>query len=330
MHMSDALISPVVGGTITAITVGANAYCIKKLKEDSSNQSIVPLMGVMGAFVFAAQMINIAIPGTGSSGHIMGDLLLCTIIGPYATYITMSAILLIQALFFADGGIIAYGANVFNMAFFTCFIVYPFIYKPIINKKKGAFFKKLLIACLLSKIIGEELGALAVVLETMLSFKITMPFKTFLISMESIHLLIGILEGIITYAILAYLYKQKPEIIYENYENNEVKASPKTTMKKLIPIAIIAILLSGAFSIFASSKPDGLEWSLFKEIPEEEIEADTPSVFGDYEVGPEELSGNAKTSLAGIVGTTVTLVATLGIGTLIIRKKKKDNDENIS
>lgn len=110
MHMADALISPIVGGTMWAATAGVATYSIKRLQTNLEEEKI-PLMGVMGAFVFAAQMINFTIPGTGSSGHLGGGMLLAAILGPYAGFIAMASILIIQALFFADGGLIALGCK---------------------------------------------------------------------------------------------------------------------------------------------------------------------------------------------------------------------------
>ena len=82
----------------------------------------VPLMGVLGAFVFAAQMVNFAIPGTGSSGHLGGGLLLAILLGPRAAFIVIASVLIVQALFFADGGLLALGCNVFNLGFFPAFV----------------------------------------------------------------------------------------------------------------------------------------------------------------------------------------------------------------
>ena len=124
MHMADALISPAVGGTMWAVTAALTAYSAKKLKE-SANERIAPLMGVLGAFIFAAQMINFTIPGTGSSGHLGGGMVLAILLGPYAAFLSMASILTVQALFFADGGLLALGCNIFNMAFLSCFIAYP-------------------------------------------------------------------------------------------------------------------------------------------------------------------------------------------------------------
>ena len=168
MHMADALISPAVGGTMLAATVGVVAYSIKKTEKEMDEKKI-PLMGVMGAFVFAAQMINFTIPGTGSSGHLGGGMLLAILLGPNAGFLAMASILLIQALFFGDGGLLAYGCNVFNLGFYTCFIAYPFIYKKIVGNKINT--KKIFIGAMVASIIGLQLGAFSVVLETVLSGK---------------------------------------------------------------------------------------------------------------------------------------------------------------
>lgn len=132
MHMADALISPVVGGTMWLGVAGLAAYSAQKVTKSLDEQKI-PLMGVLGAFVFAAQMINFTIPGTGSSGHLGGGMLLAILLGPYAAFLTIASVLTIQALFFADGGLLALGCNIFNLGFFPCFIAYPLIYKQIVR-----------------------------------------------------------------------------------------------------------------------------------------------------------------------------------------------------
>src|SRR5512138_2825349 len=130
MHMADALLSPAVGGAMWAASAGTIAYCAKKVRAELDD-SKVPLMGVLGAFIFAAQMINFSIPATGSSGHLGRGLLLAILLGPCAAFLTIASVLVIQALFFADGGLLALGCNIFNMGFFPAFITYPFIYKKI-------------------------------------------------------------------------------------------------------------------------------------------------------------------------------------------------------
>jgi cobalt/nickel transport system permease protein len=177
MHMSDALISTAVGSTMAAVSTGAVGYSIKKIKAADLSDGRIPMMGVMGAFVFAAQMINFTIPGTGSSGHIGGGILLAALLGPYPAFLTITSVLIIQALFFADGGLLALGCNIFNMGFLTCFIAYPLIYKLILRKSITP--KKISLAAILAVVVGLQLGAFAVVTETTVSGITELPFMVF-------------------------------------------------------------------------------------------------------------------------------------------------------
>ena len=98
MHMADALLSPSIGGIMWTVTAAVTIYSARKVQSQLDNGKI-PLMGVLGAFIFAAQMINFAIPGTGSSGHLGGGLLLAILLGPHAAFLTLSSVLTVQALF---------------------------------------------------------------------------------------------------------------------------------------------------------------------------------------------------------------------------------------
>ena len=176
MHMADALISPAVGGTMWAVTGGLIAHSARILKSDLDERK-VPLMGVLGAFIFAAQMINFAIPVTGSSGHIGGGMILAILLGPYAAFIAIASVLTVQALFFADGGLLALGCNIFNIGFFPCFIAYPFIYRKIVGERPTP--RRLLAGSVLSVVLGLQMGAFGVVLETVCSGISELPFRTF-------------------------------------------------------------------------------------------------------------------------------------------------------
>ena len=164
MHMADALISPAVGGACWIAAAGLTAHSATKLRAEADERS-VPLMGVLGAFVFSAQMVNFAIPGTGSSGHLGGGLLLAILLGPHAGFITIASVLLVQSLFFADGGLLALGCNIINIGFFPCFVAYPFVYRKI----AGARNRRLVAASICAALVGLQLGSLGVVLETALS-----------------------------------------------------------------------------------------------------------------------------------------------------------------
>jgi cobalt/nickel transport system permease protein len=257
MHMADALISPGVGVAMLAVSGVAIAYSVKKVKEEIEEKK-VPLMGVMGAFVFSAQMINFTIPGTGSSGHIGGGILLAALLGPYAGLLVMTSVLLIQAMFFADGGILAFGCNVFNLGILTCFVAYPIIYRLFVNK--GLSVKRITWGTIASVIVGLQLGSLGVVIETELSGKIELPINTFLGFMQPIHLVIGIFEGIIVAAVLCFIYKFSPELLEgsRDIENGKTQNYGKT----LWILFFAAVFIGGILSYFASKNPDGLEWAI--------------------------------------------------------------------
>jgi cobalt/nickel transport system permease protein len=350
MHMADALISPVVGGTMFAVTAGIASYSVKKVqtKFDGKlelNEKKIPLMGVMGAFVFAAQMINFTIPGTGSSGHIGGGILLAALLGPYAGFLTMACILTIQALFFADGGLLALGCNIFNMGFYTCFIAYNLIYKKIVKNEISK--KKIFIASLLSVITGLQLGAFSVVLETAFSGKTELPFGPFLLLMQPIHLAIGIIEGLITSAVISFVWNARPEIL-EPIKSGQVHK--KVSYKKIIIVLLCAIIIiGGVVSLYASSNPDGLEWSIEKVTGSSEVEytgtfhefigsvqekiAFLPD-YGFKNSSNEQMKSNipvsAGTSVSGIIGSLLTAVLAIliGVTTNVYRKLKKGANQN--
>lgn len=129
MHMADALLSPAVGISMCAVSMGAIAYSAAKIKKDELSEKKLPIMAAAGAFVFAAQMINFTIPATGSSGHIGGGILLAALLGGFPAMLTISAVLIVQCLFFADGGLLALGCNIFNLGVIPCFVVYPLLFK---------------------------------------------------------------------------------------------------------------------------------------------------------------------------------------------------------
>ena len=345
MHMADALLSPVVGGTMLAASVGVAAYSIKKTQNDLDEKKI-PLMGVIGAFVFAAQMINFAIPGTGSSGHIGGGMLLAILLGPYAGFLTIASILLIQALFFGDGGLLAYGSNVFNLGFFTCFVAYPLIYKWF--TRKGITPKRIFWGSLISAVLGLQLGAFSVVLETLFSGKTELPFVTFALLMHPIHLAIGIVEGLITAAVVTFVWRERPEVLEKTSAGLSLG---KISMKRvLIGLSIAVVVVGGGLSWFASANPDGLEWSMEKTAGTTELEASN-SIYNtladfqskitflpDYGFKTSESEGEVKataetkeawpaidagTSVSGIVGGALTLVLAGLTGLIISLSKKK-------
>ncbi len=267
MHMADALVSPAVAVTMYAASAAAAGVSLVQLhKEEAAAPELakkkLPTMAVMSALVFAGQMINYTIPGTGSSGHLCGGMLLSAILGPWAGFLSMIVILAIQALFFADGGLLALGANVWNMAFYGCFVGYFLIYRPLMQGRllAGKGRTKLVLASVLGCVVTLQLGAFSVVVETSLSGITALPFGTFAALMQPIHLAIGLVEGGITAAVLLFVYQTRPELLQCASAGAKNRCSRRATLAIL---AAAALVIGGGLSLLASANPDGLEWSLF-------------------------------------------------------------------
>jgi cobalt/nickel transport system permease protein len=341
--MADALLSPTVGGAMWAGTLGTIIYCARKLKEQM-DERMIPLMGVLGAFIFAGQMINFTIPGTGSSGHIGGGMLLAILLGPYAAFLVIASVLMVQALFFADGGLLALGANVWNLGIYPCFIAYPLIYRTIVRQKMSP--RRITIATILSVVIGLQLGALSVVLETKMSGITELPLSTFFLLMQPIHFAISLIEGFATAGIVIYVRTLRPDIV-DDLESVKALSSNISLKKVLMVMAVLAIITGGALSWFASTYPDGLEWTIEKiygkpEIPGKENPIkeslsklqEKTAVLSDYslpskgeqESKPAWPAVDSGTSLSGIIGAIMVLglIILFGIGIKIMRRRREN------
>ncbi len=312
--MADALVSPpaaITAGVAAAALIVVASRKVSQIKRED----ILPLMGVMGAFVFAAQMINFSIPGTGSSGHIIGGVLLAALMGPWAAFITLASVLIIQCLVFADGGLMALGCNLINMGAMSCLVAFPLIYRPIAGRslKKGRVMLASIAAC----IVGLELGALLVTGETELSGITALPASQFLMFMLPIHLAIGLCEGVATGAVLCFVQSYKPDMLYRTDRLYENPSQPKKMTRKskvvLTVFAVLALAMGVAFTWIASSNPDGLEWSIAR-------------ITGDTELAPAITPATAlmpdyNSTFSGVLGGLIVVALLWGFCSIIFRKR---------
>ena len=353
MHMADALLAPAVAATMYAASGAAAGVSIHQLKKEDEPQKL-PTMAVSAALVFAGQMINYTIPGTGSSGHMCGGMLLSALLGPQAGFLSMIVILAIQCLFFADGGLMALGANVWNMAFYGCFVGYYLLWRPILRSglftglgPKAGQRWRIILASVLGCVVTLQLGAFSVVLETSLSGITELPLGAFCALMQPIHLAIGLIEGLITAAVLVFVYESRPELLRE-VDTADGAVTAKRSLKATIAIlAVVTLAVGGGLSLLASSNPDGLEWSLFGNaeagysenmgLDEEDFGVssaaadtagaiqDATSFLPDYAFpGSESAAG---TSVSGVVGSAMVAGAAILICFAggFFRKKKAQN-----
>ena len=260
MHMANELLSVPVAGVTLAIAAAWVATAAQRARRATTDDQL-PLMGVLGAFVFAAQMINFTLPGMpGTSGHLGGGVLLAILLGPSAGIVTMAAILVVQCLLFQDGGLLALGCNTLNLGVAPCLVGWG-LYRVLLGRAAGPAAWQQYLAAWLACLAGVTAGAALVPVEAACSGVLQVPLSQFLAVMLGVHLIIGLCEGALTFAVIAYLRRVRPELL---------GAAPSTSLAGTgrpgygavaASVLVTALLLAGVVSWFASSWPDGLEWS---------------------------------------------------------------------
>ena len=262
MHIPDGILSTPVWASLHAVSLPAVGWMARKAKADV-DESRLPLLGVMGAFVFAAQMVNFPV-GVGTSGHLLGGALLATALGPAAASLVMTAILVVQALIFQDGGILALGANIFNMAILGVFAGYlPYHFWGAGRWRRAAVF--------LGAMLSVLTGACLALLQLMLSGT-QMPWSAVSISL-ALFLVSSLLEGAITLSVFEAIERLNPRWV----------RSPAGTGRVWAVLALLALFLGLVAALFASAAPDVLD-SFTRQVGfAGDPAALFTSPFGDYE-----------------------------------------------
>ena len=313
MHMSDALVSAPVA--LSADAVAATLLVVSIAKISRQKQLSIPLMGVLGAFVFAAQMINFAIPATGSSGHIIGGILLSSILGAWGGFFTLTSVIVLQCLLFADGGLLALGCNAINMAAFSCLVAYPLVFKPLFRADSP--FKRVITASVLASVTAFTLGAMAVTLETTLSGISALPLGRMSLFMLPIHLIIGICEGVATAFVILLTRSRDPELFMHDQEQ-------PSRHRTIEAFAVVALVIAASFTLLASSAPDGLEWSVERTLQGELTSPLTPlHSSAEQIVEQTALIPDYNTALAGVIGCAV-LILLAWIFSLVIKQNRDE------
>ncbi len=315
--MSDALISPAVFAVTATAAVTLVAVAVRKVRPlNGVRCHPLPLMGVLGAFVFAAQMINFPIPGTGSSGHIAGGILLASMLGPWAAFLVLSSVVVLQCLMFADGGFMALGANIINMAALSTLVAWPLVYRPMM--RRHASVGRIFAASVAASVAALLSGALAVVAETWMSGITALPVGRFILYMLPIHLLIGIVEGTATGALLVVVQRSRPDLLV----GGATPWRPGSWRRVLSLFAVAAFMLGVVYRYVASQDPDGLEWSILKTAGSEPQAAEDAVHRGcEAIVRTTALMPDYEASMAGVVGCGVLLLAAT-VGARLIRRNR--------
>ncbi len=207
MHIPDGFVSIPVAAVTYVASGGSLAYAVRRTNEELGEKQI-PLMGVMGAFIFAAQMLNFPVAG-GTSGHLIGAALATILLGPWAGMLIMASVLVVQALIFQDGGLIALGANVFNMGVVACLVShYAFTW---LKRLLGEGTQRPVISSFVAAWASVIVAAIACALELAISG--TSALAVVLPAMTLVHVLIGVGEGLITVAVLVFLAATRRDLL---------------------------------------------------------------------------------------------------------------------
>lgn len=321
MHMADALVSPAVAAGAAVVSVAALIVAANKVKKSDST-NIVPLMGVIGAFIFAAQMINFSIPGTGSSGHIVGGVLAAALLGPWAGLITVASVLVVQCLVFADGGLMAIGCNILNMGICTTFIGYALVYRWIAGRSLTPW--RIFLGAILGCIVGLEAGAVLVTAETEMSGITALSWNQFFALMTSIHFAIGAGEGIATGFLLYFVAKTRPSLLLSEAPAQSQAKETRSLRPVMIVFGALALIFGITFTWIASSHPDGLEWSIERLTGSTDIINDTAaatrSAFANVQ-GVTSVLPDYDSTWSGIIGCTMVVILTWAILTCMRHRR---------
>jgi cobalt/nickel transport system permease protein len=210
MHIPDGFIN---GGTSLgagAVAAGGLGLSIRRTAQIMEEQQ-VPLAGLVGAFIFAVQMLNFPV-AAGTSGHLLGGVLAAVLVGPWAGSICVAVVLLVQALLFADGGLTALGPNIVNMAIVTAFGGYALF--TLLRRLLPSNTAGVVIASGVSATLAVVLASIAFTIEYAIGGTGSAPIGTVAAAMIGVHLLIGIGEGVITALTVSAVLAARPDLVY--------------------------------------------------------------------------------------------------------------------
>jgi cobalt/nickel transport system permease protein len=308
MHIPDGFLSVTVAVVMWLIAIAVIAYALKRASKDLGERQ-VPLMGVLAACIFAGQMLNFAVAG-GTSGHLLGAALAAILLGPWAAVLVLTTVVGVQALIFQDGGLLALGANIFNMAVVGVFVA-NFGYRSmqrLIGRSRWGVPVSGFVAGWLSVFVA----ALATALELALSG--TSPANIAVVAMGSIHALIGIGEGLITAGALAVIAAARPDLLRQGQAQAAIGGRAVW-----VGGLIIALGLAVA-SPLASAHPDGLEWVAEQKGFLDAAQAPVFEIVPDY-VLPGVANQALATILAGMIG--VLIVAGVALAVAYTRRTRR-------
>ncbi len=311
MHIPDGFLDARTATVATGISLAGVGFALRRARRGVPPRR-VPLMGLTAAFVFAAQMLNFPVAG-GTSGHLMGGVLVAVLLGPSAAAVVMTAVLIVQSLLFADGGLLALGANVLNMALAAPLFGYA-VYRLVRGALRGerGRFVAVFFAAWCSTVLAATLCAGELAWSGVTAWPAVFP------AMANVHMVIGLGEGLITALVIAAVRRIRPELL-------EDAAPSGGGQREAIAYGLLLALGLAIFvAPFASPWPDGLE-RVAETLGLEHRAAASPALaspWADYRWGGIE-SAAAATALAGAVGTVLVFALALVLAHALVPGKER-------
>jgi len=315
MHIPDGFLDAKTAVGAAVISAAGLAVAVRQVRRTLPPRK-TPLLGLSAAFIFAAQMLNFPVLG-GTSGHLIGGALAAVLLGPGAAVIVMVAVLIVQCFLFADGGVTALGANVFNMGLLAPLVGYGVaqLTRRIVPGQRG-----LVVAAAFAGWCSTVAAAISCAGQLALSGIVA--WDTAFPAMAGIHMLIGIGEGLITALVLATVLGSRPELLDEPVAN----AAPVSGTVMALGL-LVALGLALFVAPVACSWPDGLE-KVAETLGFGSKASGQPLLaapVSDYEL-PGIGSPVVATALAGAIGTLVVFGLSMLLARLLVPKSTANQD----
>jgi len=303
LHIPDGFLSLGVAAAAWGVALFALFLAVRRSQE-RFDERLIPMAGIMAAFIFAGQMINFPVAG-GTSGHLIGAALAAVVLGPWLGILVMTAVIALQGLLFQDGGLVVMGANILVMGVVPALIAFGF-YRAVANRGRSLRLATTAVAAWLSVM------AAALVTAIFLGFSGTSSFRIVVPAMLGVHALIGLGEALITVSALSFIMRARPQLL-----EGSAEAGGRGWIVAGLGLSFLVVLLAP----FASGLPDGLEWvaeenaflGAAREAPFEVLPDYTVPLLGDSAL---------STIAAGLVGALLVAAVALATARLLRRERR--------
>lgn len=305
LHIPDGFLSAAVTIAAWLLAVLALTLAVRR-SEAALDEQLIPLAGIMAAFIFAGQMINFPVAG-GTSGHLVGAALAAIVLGPWLGILVMTAVIGLQALLFQDGGLVVMGANILVMGVVPALVGYG-LYRAASGRGQRL---KLAVAAVASWL---SIMAAALVTSLLLGFSGTLSFRLVVPAMLGIHAFIGVGEALISVAALSFIMRARPALL-----DHSSQAGGRGWVVAGALVSVLVVFLSP----LASGFPDGLEWvaaenGFLRQAREAPFE-----LLPDYTI-PALGDGGVSTILAGLLGAVLVAALTV-VAVRLLRRRRLRN-----